>query len=280
MCRRVSSPLLIRYLQTRPGNLKAEIIDQYGNIDTNFSVELPRWQRMLGTSVVKTFGLDMDRIRSGPMAGGYFRDLCEQQAKYDKDGPVTERAKFYYETLQMPQTFNQWYQITVLHVWILFVRLRCLPRAYCREYQQKLVNRIFEDIDFRLREEIKIHSDRRVNMYKKDLSNQLRGSVFAYDEGFFSDDTVLAGAVWRNLFEGKKDVDFAHIEQIVHYIRCQIYAMDKLSDLDFTQGRFAFIDPSKRYEPLTEREEKELLKDLEEKRNRLEESVVTRTKFA
>jgi cytochrome b pre-mRNA-processing protein 3 len=116
-------------------------------------------------------------------------------------------------------------------------------------------------------------------MYKKDLSNQLRGSIFAYDEGFFSDDTVLAGAVWRNMFEGRSDVDFSEIEQIVHYIRSQLYALDKLSDQDFTHGRFAFIDPSKRYQPFTPSEEAELLEELAQMRIKLESSPVTHTQF-
>lgn len=270
-----------RFLSTKPGNLKLEILDKYSTIDDSpINIKLPKWQKFLGTGVVRLFGLDMDRIRSGPIAGGYFRDLCEDQAKFSKNGPLTERSKFYYETLKMPQTFNQWYQITILHVWMLFVRMRSLPRAYCREYQQKLVNRIFDDIDFQLRETIKIYSDRRVNMYKKDMSNQLRGSVFAYDEGFVSDDTVLAGAVWRNMFEGRTDVDISEIEQIVHYIRAQLYALDKISDKDFTQGRFSFIDPSKRYEPLTQSEEKDLLEQLEQKRSTLEDSPATHTGFA
>ncbi|ANB11143.1 Cbp3p [Sugiyamaella lignohabitans] len=253
----------------KPGSLKDQILKQYQVVDSTYNVKLPAWQNMLGENLVKTFNLDMDRIRSGPVAGALFKDMCKAQAFYQKEGDkitMTPRAKFYYETLGMPQTFNQWYQVTLLHVWILFVRMRSMPRKYCREYQQKLVNSIFEDIDFRLREEIKINSDRMVNNYKKGFNDQLRGSIFAYDEGFYSDDTVLAGALWRNLFESKKDIDMTHIEQLVHYVRTQLYVLDRMSDLDFAAGRFQFIDPSLRYQPLTEGEDKEIKSIVESNR--------------
>jgi cytochrome b pre-mRNA-processing protein 3 len=255
------------------GNLKELVLRQYKSDTGVYDVKLPVWQKVLGQNVVKLFNMDMDRVRSGPVAGALFRDMCKTQAFYKEGVELSPTAKFYYETLGMPKSFNQWYQVTVLHVWMLYVRMRALPRQYCREYQQKLVNSLFDDIDYRLREEIKINSDRTVNNYKKGFHEQLRGSIFSYDEGFYLGDTVLAGAIWRNLFDSKRDVDMTHVEQMVHYVRAQLYVLDRISDRDFASGRFSFIDPSLRYQPLTEAEDAEIRRAVE--LNRLDEKEVT-----
>lgn len=242
------------------GNLKEHILRQYDIAAEKLDVNLPSWQRAMGKNVISMFNLDMDRIRSGPVAGAHFKDICKNQAFFDNDTnfPLSDSAKFYYETLGLPKTFNQWYQITALHMWMLYVRMRAMPRQYCREYQQKLVNGVFEDIDFRLRETIKVKGDRTINNYKKSFNNALRGSVFAYDEGFFAGDTVLAGALWRNLWDSKENVDMAHIEQLIHYIRAQLYVFERMSDIDFAAGRVLFLDPRLRYEPLTQADEEEI----------------------
>lgn len=80
-----------------------------------------------------------------------------------------------------------------------FVRMRAMPFKYGRNYQQKLVDRTFSDIELRLFEEMKVNSGRIADQYLKDFNTQLRGAIFAYDEGFATDDGTLATAVWRNL---------------------------------------------------------------------------------
>ena len=49
---------------------------------------------------------------------------------------MSDTAKFYYETLRLPKSFSQQVQITILHYWILSVRMRALPFKYSKEYQQ------------------------------------------------------------------------------------------------------------------------------------------------
>jgi cytochrome b pre-mRNA-processing protein 3 len=255
----------IEQLGSQKGDLKQHILLQLtatrGEYDKH---ELPQWQKMVGERVVNTLKLDMEQIRSGPVAGRMFRDLCKGQAFYVENAPLTPTAKFWYETLGLPKTFQQWFSITCLHVWMLYVRMRMMPRKYGREYQQKLVNELFADIDYRLREVIKVHSDRTVNNYKKNFNEQLTGAVFAYDEALGLDDFTLAASLWRNIFESHKDVDVRALEQLVHYVRTQLYVLDRMSDQDFSQGRFTFIEPWLRYEPLTPAQEKELSRAIEQ----------------
>ncbi|KAF5115433.1 hypothetical protein DV495_003813 [Geotrichum candidum] len=223
---------------------------------------LPTWKRLLGEKVIDTFSLDMDRIRSGAIAGTLYYEMAKQQGLFvaDPKGKLTEQqvqasmpttAKFYYNDLQLPTTFSQWFQITSLHVWMLFVRMRAMPKAIGREYQQKLVDTVFSDMEKRLAYEMRIRSGSIIERYKKDFNLQLRGSVMSYDEGFYLDDATLASALWRNLFAGREDIDPTYLEQLVHYIRTQLYVMENISDFDFSRGRFFFINPALRYEPLS-----------------------------
>lgn len=54
-----------------------------------------------------------------------------------------------------------------------------------------------------------------------ELSEQLQAAFIAYDEGLQSDDTVLAGALWRRVYQ-QQDVDIEHLELLVKYIRKEV----------------------------------------------------------
>ncbi|KAJ9571093.1 Serine carboxypeptidase 3 [Nakaseomyces glabratus] len=219
------------------------------------SYQLPKWKEALGEFVVRTFKLDMDKVRAGPVAGSYYYNLCKQQGLQYEDEEMSETAKFFYEELGLPRTFSQWFQITVLHEWILFVRIRAMPFQYGRNYQQKLVDRTFSDIEVRLFEEMNVNSGRIADQYMKDFNAQLRGAVFAYDEGFFTDDATLAKAIWRNLYAGKPNVDITHLEKLVKYVRGQLYVLSQLSDREFAMGQFKFVSPNEIVEKLTPEQE-------------------------
>lgn len=222
------------------------------------SYQLPKWKEALGELVIRAFKLDMDKIRAGPVAGSYYYALCKEQGLQFENEELTKTAKFFYEDLKLPRTFSQWFQITILHEWILFVRMRAMPFKYGKNYQQKLVDRTFSDIELRLVEEMNVHSGRIADQYLKDFNSQLRGAVFAYDEGFYTDDATLAGAIWRNLFGGRKNIDAVHLEAMVRYVRAQLYVLSKLSDRDFAMGNFKFVSPDEAVHTLTPEQESEM----------------------
>ncbi|GMM52609.1 Cbp3 protein [Starmerella bacillaris] len=251
----------------KTANLITHILHQYKRDNAVFHKEMPAWQSVLGDKVISTFNLDMDRIRSGPVAGSIYRDLCKSQAYFEKDCPMTPSAEFYYKRLGMPQTFFQWFQIEALHIWMLYVRMRVMPRKYCKEYQQKLVNGVFQDIDYQLREVLRVDSDRTTNNYKKQFSQQLRGSVFSYDEAILGGDTVLASALWRNLYAQSDVVDLTVLEHLVQYVRANLYILGNMSDTDFAGGLFQFLDIRYQYEPLSNDQLSKLEKLIESTRN-------------
>ncbi|PPQ94506.1 hypothetical protein CVT25_014160 [Psilocybe cyanescens] len=51
----------------------------------------------------------------------------------------------------LPPTFQSWFTITNLHIWMLTVRLRALPPALGRAYQQALIDHFFLDVEDRVR---------------------------------------------------------------------------------------------------------------------------------
>lgn len=54
-----------------------------------------------------------------------------------------------------------------------------------------------------------------------ELSEQLKGALIGYDEGWLTNDMVLASMVWRRIFNKKCD-DPEQIELVVKYIRKQV----------------------------------------------------------
>lgn len=212
----------------------------------------------IGQTVIKLFNIDMDKSRAGPVAGSYYFGECKRQGMYYPNEPLSDTAKFYYETLRLPQSFSQWFQITALHYWILSVRMRAMPFEYGRNYQQKLVDRIFRDMELRMSGELGISSNRIIEGYLKDYHTQLLGCVLSYDEGLMTDDITLAAAIWRNIFNGNPNSDMRHIESMVGYVRQQLYVLNKMSDREFGFGKFKFVPPDQVVKPLTKDQEEKL----------------------
>jgi cytochrome b pre-mRNA-processing protein 3 len=68
------------------------------------------------------------------------------------------------------------------------------------------------------------------------LVDEFQASIFSYDEGLMSSDTVLAGAIWRNLFS-QGDFDPRHLEVLVGYVRENIATLDKTSLKDLYNSK-------------------------------------------
>lgn len=51
----------------------------------------------------------------------------------------------------LPPTFQSWFSVTNLHVWLLTVRLRALPEPYAKYHIQGLIDHFFLDVEDRVR---------------------------------------------------------------------------------------------------------------------------------
>lgn len=155
--------------------------------------------------------------------------------------------------LELPVTFNAWAQVMYLHMYALTARLRKFPAAHVRVWEQNLLDHFFYAAEDRMAVWHGMSARGVRNKYLKDLWVQWRGVLVSYDEGLIKGDAVLAGAVWRNVFSAREDVDIADVAVVVSYLRKELARLDKLSDQDISSAQVKFPSPT---------EEKRLISEL------------------
>lgn len=165
------------------------------------------------------------------------------QAAQDKSTVHKMANQFWYESASLPPTFQTWFQITQLHIWLLMVRMRALPRGTGQHFQQEITNHFFNDAEARLRVVYQIRDGRIIQTYMKDLLLQWRGAVAAYDEALPSEDTVFAAALWRNMYSAQPDADLASLAAMVAHVRQNLQVLDNTPDEEFIKGTFSFYAP-------------------------------------
>ena len=138
----------------------------------------------------------------------------------------------------LPPTFQSWFTVTNLHIWMLTVRFRALPAEHGRHYEQALIDHFFIDIEDRIRNVLQPQGapsapytfetnfyvnpnspspegtsatesdakkkpsrapDRIVTRQMKIFKEQWAGMGLSFDIGLVKGDAEMAGAVWRNL---------------------------------------------------------------------------------
>ncbi|KAH8092241.1 hypothetical protein BXZ70DRAFT_876111, partial [Cristinia sonorae] len=62
-----------------------------------------------------------------------------------------EDMAFWQNECHLPPTFQSWFTVTNLHVWLLTVRLRALPDPEAKHYIQALIDHFFLDVEERVR---------------------------------------------------------------------------------------------------------------------------------
>lgn len=227
----------------------------------NDGFKVPQWKRAFGETFISLFHIDMDNVRAGTIGGSKYFYMCKDQGLQFTDEPLSETAIFWYETLGLPRTFAMWFQITTLHVWLLFIRMRAMPFKIGKNYQQKITDKLFKDIELRLSEEMNVLSGQIRDTYMKDFHSQMLGMIFSLDEAFAQkSDDVLAAAIWRNIFNGDKNIDIVKLEAVVRYVRMQLYVLDNISDRAFGFGDFEFVGPNETVELLSKEDKSQLLK--------------------
>ncbi|XP_073930721.1 ubiquinol-cytochrome c reductase complex assembly factor 1 isoform X1 [Castor canadensis] len=150
---------------------------------------------------------------------------------------------------QMPDTFNSWFLITLLHVWMCLVRMKQEGRSgkyMCRI----IVHFMWEDVEQRGRV-------MGVNSYilKKNMilmTNNFYAAILGYDEGILSDDHGLAAALWRTFFNQKCE-DPRQLELLVEYVRKQMQYLDSMD------GEDLLLTGEVRWRPLVEKNPQSIL---------------------
>lgn len=67
--------------------------------------------------------------------------------------------------------------------------------------------------------------------------------MFGLDEGLLSDDTVLAGAIWRSMLDMRPITDMAILGEMCDYIRKNVNHLENMTDVDLLKdGIVSFVD--------------------------------------
>ncbi|XP_049820757.1 ubiquinol-cytochrome-c reductase complex assembly factor 1 [Aethina tumida] len=132
----------------------------------------------------------------------------------------------FFDEFDLPDTFYSWFVVTELHIWMLSVRVMA-EDLEGRHLRNCLVEALWTDVAQRVK---KIGGLRMEETREQifELSEQLQAALIAYDEGLQSSDIVLAGALWRRIYQ-QGPVNVTDLEALVKYIRKQITLLDNSS---------------------------------------------------
>lgn len=155
---------------------------------------------------------------------------------YDNALTAAYREELYVAPGLRPD-FRVWFELTLLHVWMVFVRLRTEPNG--KELSQDLFNRFWEDMEEELRRR-GIDSQSRQDAIRKSLAESYLGSLVAYDEGLRGSDSALAGALWRNLFALSPLAHASDLSRYTAYVRAQVSELDKTPSEVVLNGSFVW----------------------------------------
>ncbi|XP_040175866.1 ubiquinol-cytochrome-c reductase complex assembly factor 1 [Anopheles arabiensis] len=153
----------------------------------------------------------------------------------------------FFEYFNMPDTFNTWFLITELHVWMLLVRSMAEgdeKGAAGRFMRNCIVETMWNDVTTRAKQ-LTMDNPSAVRPQIQQLSEQFQAALISYDEGISYDDKALAAALWRRFLGGRCD-DYEKLELLVGYVRKQVSMLDQLSRYDFA------IKPAIKWAPLVE----------------------------
>lgn len=147
--------------------------------------------------------------------------------------------KYFFAKFNLPDTFNSWFIVMELHIWMVLVRLMAEAEEG-RFVRNMVIESMWEDI----RQKTGLlgaENTSKARAQIKILSEEFQAALVGYDEGLLGDDIVLAGALWRRFF--CRDCNNPElIETLIKYIRMHVKHFDMLTKEDVLLYRkFAFF---------------------------------------
>jgi len=144
----------------------------------------------------------------------------------------------FFEEMAMPDTFNSWFLVTELHVWMLMAKAMEFGDEG-RVIRNKIVEAMWIDVNNKSKK-LGPENILAARQQVKLLGDQFQAAILTYDEGLLSDDRVLAAALWRRFFE-KDCKDARTLEIMVRYVRQQMEGLDKISEDDFKNHKIVWL---------------------------------------
>jgi cytochrome b pre-mRNA-processing protein 3 len=152
---------------------------------------------------------------------------------------IADQIDYYefFNEFNMPDTFNSWFLVTELHLWMILTRvmaegsekdqgkqingniLKILKFSFLdgRFIRNCIVEAMWADVQQRAK---KLSADNPSASRQQVgiLSEQFQATLISYDEGIMSDDKILASALWRRFFAMQCN-DYTKVEKLVKYVR-------------------------------------------------------------
>lgn len=131
--------------------------------------------------------------------------------------------KAFFQQFNLPNTFNSWFLVTELHVWMLLMRAMAEGDESGEDgrfMRNCIVEAMWADVNTRAKK-LGSQNPSGVRNQIQILSQQFQAALITYDEGIMSDDKGLAGAIWRRFFEMDCE-NYEKLEEMVLYVRKQV----------------------------------------------------------
>jgi cytochrome b pre-mRNA-processing protein 3 len=143
----------------------------------------------------------------------------------------------FFDEFDMPDTFNSWFLVTELHVWMLLMRVMGEGPESGQDgrfLRNCIVEAMWADVQTRSKK-LSLDNPSAARAQVQILSEQFQATLINYDEGLTGDDKSLASALWRRFFDMHCD-DFTKLEKLVKYVRRTTKLLESL-------GRDELIKP-------------------------------------
>lgn len=195
-------------------------------------------------------GLDAPKDAVSYQVGSIIGKIKYSLAKYTSVGLTSKKLyeccaegiyhEEFFKACDMPDTFQSWFYVMQLHIWMILVRLR-VEGKHGKNISYKMVELMWKDVEQRMKLiGVEDTSERRETL--QEYAQQFFGLIIAYDEGILGHDRVLASALWRNLFYNKHNTDAESLAHMVGYVRRQMQYLDgQNSDTIMLEGEIKWL---------------------------------------
>ena len=181
----------------------------------------------LSQKLYKYLGIGDSNIYALRRATIFHYQACTDKLDYDR----------FFSHLKLPDTFFSFFSVTQLHVWMC--QLRSMEEGpEGRTLRNEITERMWTDIDHRL-QILDVFTPKMRRKVLEDLLFHHQGTMISFDEGILTNDKILAGALWRNVFARDPNVDFKILATTVDYTHHQISHLRKIGTRDWClSGKF------------------------------------------
>lgn len=146
---------------------------------------------------------------------------------YENIADRTNYPKFFLG-YQMPNTFNSWFLVTELHVWMVLTRVMAHnnDEEQGRILRNVIVEALWTDTNARSKA-LMADNPAALRSQLQELSQQFQMALIIYDDGLAGNDKELASALWERFF-AKKCHDYGHLEDLVKHVRRELHHYDSI----------------------------------------------------